>query len=185
MFRTLICIASLVALPAFAQTAGDDLPSTENWWDRVGAGFFSDQGLTVLRPAHEIRAHWTALSSDDQAAVRERCAILADSAEGTDTTGVSVPSEQLGSNTGLGETQSDLLPEGDVVQLPADEGTQQPATAPDLNGDTTDQTSITGAVGGEEVHDPATGVQPYTGLAGGVTADDAQLRPVCGVIAGI
>ncbi|NEX46489.1 hypothetical protein [Pseudotabrizicola algicola] len=177
MMRTLALAASVAALPAlapaYAQTAGNDLPAAETWWDRVGAGFFSDEGLTLLRPEFEIRAHWTALSSDDQAAILERCAILADRADVSDTSGAVVPSQQQGSNTGLGDTQ-DAQATGS--ELPADEGVQREATAP---------TSISGAADGAEVHRPSEGVQPYTGLAGGVTPDDAQLRPVCSVVAGI
>lgn len=185
MFRTFVCIACVAALPAIAQTAGDDLPATETWWDRVGAGFFSDEGLTLLRPESEIRAHWTALSSDDQAAVRARCATLADTAGVGDTTGASVPSAQSGSNTELGATQSEQALEDDLVELPADQGTRQASDAPDVAAGTAGETSVTGAIGGEEVQEPADGVQPYTGLAGSVTTDDAQLQPVCSVIAGI
>lgn len=192
MLRTFVVAASLAALPAFAQTAGDDLPAAETWWDRVGAGFFSDQGLTLLRPEPEIRAHWTALSSDDQAAVLERCAMLAENTGTADTTGVSVPSEQVsvpseqsGSNTELGGTETERLLEDDLVELPADEGAQRSVDAPDTVLGATAETSITGAVEGAEVHSPADAVQPYTGLAGGMTADDAQLQPVCSVIAQI
>lgn len=186
MFRTFVVAASLAAMPAFAQTAGDDLPAAETWWDRVGAGFFSDQGLTLLRPEHEIRAHWTALSADDQAAVLERCAVLAETDGAVDTSGVAVPSTQQGSNTELGGTEAERLLEDDLVELPADEGVQRPVDAPDVAAGSTAQTSITGAVEGAEVHRPADGgVQPYTGLAGGVTADDAQLKPVCSVVAQI
>jgi hypothetical protein len=185
MFRTVVFVASLAALPAFAQTAGDDLPAAETWWDRVGAGFFSDEGLTLLRPEPEIRAHWTALSADDQAAVLERCALLANGADSSDTSGASVPSEQRGSNTELGSTQSERLLEDDLVELPADEGTQREVNAPDMAPDASADTTITGAVNGTEVHNPGDGVQPYTGLAGGVTAEDAQLRPVCTVVAEI
>ncbi|MDO9639887.1 MAG: hypothetical protein Q7J44_15220 [Pseudotabrizicola sp.] len=191
MFRPLACAALLaatavIAPPVYAQTATDDLPSAENWWDRVGANFFSDDGLRTLRPQHEILAQWTALSEDDQAAVLERCAILADRAQNTTSTdGVTVPSEQRGSNTELGATASERALHADGAELPADEGTQRADTAPDMAGQAADQTSITGAVGGAEVHSPADGVQPYTGLAGGVTADDAELRPICGVVAGI
>lgn len=182
MLRTFACVACLAATPAFAQTSGDDLPSTENWWDRVGAGFFSDEGLTALRPRHEILAHWSALSQDDQDAIRARCAVLASGAE--DTTGVTVPSDQLGSNTELGATQSERALHRDNTQLPDDAGTTRTDSAPDISDDAADQTTITGAVGGAEVHRPAEGIEPYTGLAGGVTPDDAQVSPVCGVIAG-
>ena len=185
MLRTFVVAASLAAMPAFAQTAGDDLPAAETWWDRVGAGFFSDEGLTLLRPEPEIRAHWTALSADDQAAVRERCAALTNGAGATDTSAVSVPSTQSGSNTELGGTTTQDILEDDVVELPADEGTQRPVDAPDTAPGETAQTSITGAVEGAEVHSPADGVQPYTGLAGGVTPEDAQLQPVCAVVANI
>jgi hypothetical protein len=189
MFRHFLCVACVAATPAFSQTASDDQPSTENWWDRVGSGFFSDEGLTLLRPEPEIRAHWTALSSDDQAAVLERCAILMNQAGTPDTGGVSVPSEQLGSNTELGEAPSDgsatgdqagSVLQGDNVELPADEGTLRADAAGPAN-----ETSVTGAVDGAEVHSPGDDVPADTGLAGGVSPEDAQLRPVCSVIAGI
>lgn len=194
MFRYALCVACVAATPALSQTAGDDQPSTENWWDRVGSGFFSDEGLTVLRPEPEIRAHWTALSSDDQAAVLERCAILMNQAGTPDTSGASVPSEQLGSNTELGETSTDGLATGDAddgalqddsVELPADEGAPRAEATADSAPAAANETSVTGAIDGAEVHSPDDDVQTYTGLAGGVSPEDAQLRPVCSVIASI
>lgn len=185
MLRTFACVACLAALPVYAQTAGDDLPAAENWWDRVGAGFFSDEGLTALRPEHEILAQWTALSADDQAAVRARCALLTDPGSRAETSGTTVPSQQLGSNTELGASQTAQAGQDDAVELPADAGTPQPDDAPDISAEAADQTSITGAVDGDEVHRPAEGIEPYTGLGGGVTPSDAQLEPVCSVIAGI
>jgi hypothetical protein len=187
MFRTFLCMACLASAPVLAQTAGDDQPSTENWWDRVGAGFFSDDGLTLLRPEPEIRAHWTALSADDQAAVLERCAILMTQAGSAETSGAAVPSTQLGSNTDLGEeaaqdgAAASPMPE-DTAQLPADEAAPRTEGTADLAVDTADQTTVTGAVDGAEAHSADEDVQGYTGLAGGVEPEDAQLRPVCAVV---
>ncbi len=183
MFRTLACLAFLAAPPSFAQSASDDLTSAENWWDRVGAGFFSDKGLTLLRPESEIRAHWTGLSADDQAAVLKRCAALAAPDDATGGAGVAVPSEQSGSNTEAGVTEPGQSADGG--DRPAGEATPHADdSAPAATG-TRDQTSITGAVDGKEVHAPAEGPEPYTGLAGGVDAEDAQLGSVCSVVAGI
>lgn len=185
MFRIIACLACFVVSPTLAQTTGDDLPSVENWWDRVGAGFFSDEGLTTLRPLQEIQAHWTALSSDDQALVLERCSILADQAGEPDTSGASVPSEKRGSNTELGGTESERALHADSQELPADEGTQRADNAPDIADAQADQTTITGAMDGQEIQVPADDVTPYTGLAGGMTPDDAQMRPVCDVVISI
>lgn len=79
MMRVILLSSALLALQApvaAAQTATDDQPSTEAWWDRVGSGFFSDPGLTVLREEFDIRAHWTAMSAEDQEVMRQRCAAL-------------------------------------------------------------------------------------------------------------
>jgi len=74
------CLAAAplsVPVTAVAQATNDDSPAIENWWDNVGAAFFSDAGLTIPRSEFEIRAQWTALSEEDQTAIRARCAGLA------------------------------------------------------------------------------------------------------------
>lgn len=77
--KRMILALGFVALPALAaaQTTTDDSPSTENWWDQVGAAFFSDEALVSARPEYEVRAQWTGLSEDDQAALKARCEALA------------------------------------------------------------------------------------------------------------
>ncbi|MDB5658948.1 MAG: hypothetical protein JWS10_1563 [Cypionkella sp.] len=182
MFRTFVCMAFLAASPAFSQTASDDQPSAENWWDTVGAGFFSDKGLTLLRSEHEIRAHWTGLSADDQAAVLQRCGVLAAPADATGS-GSSVQSQQSGSNTEEGVTEPGQSADGG--NRAAGEALPSTDDAATATPGTTNQTSITGATEGQEVHNPANGTEPYTGLAGSMGPNDDQFRSVCSVIARI
>lgn len=165
--------------PLLAQTAGDDLPSAETWWDSVGAQFFSDDGLMTQRPDAEIRAHWTGLSEDDQRAVLARCAAL--KGEGS---GQSV-SEQEGSNTGLGgvndlEKAIDNENETATDDSPA-VGQRTDTEANSSSSDTNAQTSITGTSGGNEIQQSADGTVGDTGLAGGTT-DPRSLEPVCRLI---
>jgi len=155
---------------SLAQTSTDDQPAAEGWWDRVGAGFFSDPGLVTLRPDLEIRAHWTALSADDQAAVKARCGALAKGGSGASA------SNQQGSNTGVGGPPLERSDDDSETNVIVEKGVQaQPET------DGSDQTSITGAVEGTEVQRPAEGVTGYTGLAGDI-GDETQVSSVCDVI---
>jgi len=187
MHRTLplaIILALSIQLPSFvgAQTTGDDLPATENWWDKVGAKFFSDKGLTTLRPEAEIRAQWTALSADDQAAVRARCAEL--SGQGTGD----VASQQQGSNTGLDgindtdeaaenadETATDEAPETLEAAI-----TGENAVKPD----SADEASVTGTTDEIEIQKPAEGTIGYTGMAGG-NPENLAFAPICTLIVGL
>lgn len=139
-------------LPSVAQTTNDDTSFEENWWDRVGAGFFSDASLRTPRPEFEIRAHWTGLSPDDQAAVRARCA------RGPDGTAAS-----------LQEGDEDNNPDSTAAE-------RADATAPRLQGDgepavppAHQDTTTTGSVEGEEVQRASLQSRPAadTGLAGG------------------
>ena len=163
-----LALALLLPAMAAAQTTNDDTSAAENWWDRVGAGFFSDAGLQTLRPEHEIRAHWTGLSADDQAAVRARC----DEAAG----------QGGGTAASLQEGDEDEAPdttEADRTDRAANDGasgTQVPGAG---------ATTTTGSAGGAEVQEaaPSNRVEPYTGLAGGVEAGDASLVRVCALVA--
>ncbi|MDT8854398.1 hypothetical protein RNZ50_05005 [Paracoccaceae bacterium Fryx2] len=56
-----LLLGTALAAPGFAQTSNDDTVATEAWWDKVGAGFFSDASLETPRPEFEIRAHFTGL----------------------------------------------------------------------------------------------------------------------------
>jgi hypothetical protein len=155
-----------VALPAAAQTTNDDTAAGENWWDKVGAGFFSDATMKTPRPETEIRAHWTGLSADDQAAVRARCA----TADGT----------------------ASSLQEGDEDESPQNQTTtdlaDRTANEPQGNGKTAvppkaEGTTTTGSVNGTEVQkaSPAETPAPDTGLAGG--EGDGSMVTVCQLIA--
>lgn len=77
MRNVIIALAMLMAAPAMPQSATDDSTSVELWWDKVGGEFFSAATLQTPRPESEIRAQWSGLSADDQAAVRARCAAAA------------------------------------------------------------------------------------------------------------
>ena len=187
MHRTLplaIILALSIQLPSFvgAQTTGDDLPATENWWDKVGAKFFSDKGLTTLRPEAEIRAQWTALSADDQAAVRARCAELAGQGTGE------AASQQQSSNTGLDEI-NDTNEAADNANETADDEAPAKLDA-EIAGEnavepeSADETSVTGTTNGIEIQKPAEGTIGYTGMAGG-NPDDLAFTPVCTLIVGL
>ena len=179
-FSIAIAMCLQFAGPVIAQTTGDDLPAAENWWDRVGAQFFSDEGLTQMRPEYEIRAHWTALSADDQAAVLARCAEISGSGSGTAT------SQQEGSNTGLDIKGSAGADHANQTATDGAPIRQQEATVDEsgVQPDKADKTSITGTSGGDEVQKPAEGTIGYTGLAGG-SPDDGTFAPVCTLVAGL
>ena len=194
----LLALTAHVAFPVMAQTSTDDLAATESWWDKVGAKFFSDEGLKTMRPDLEIRAQWTGLSADDQAAIRARCAELAGKGTGQ------AASLQEGGNTGLGDTDgiqsgNDQIATNQVatnqagVPETADPAVKTPAEAVQTDGTTrapqspsqpegAEQTSITGAEQGKEVQQAAEGTIGYTGLAGG-NPDDLDFSPVCQLIA--
>lgn len=160
-----LALAAMLASPLAAQTSTDDASATENWWDRVGAKFFSDEGLTTVRPEYEIRAQWTGLSADDQAAVLARCAAL--KGEGTGD----AASLQQGSNTGLGTARTDSTATEQV-----NNGNSEPETSEKL--------TVTGSSDGKEIQNAAQGTIGYTGLGGG-SSDDAALAPVCSLISGL
>ena len=180
-----------------AQTSSDDLAATESWWDKVGAKFFSDDGLQTMRPDLEIRAQWTGLSADDQAAIRARCAKAAGNGTGQ------AASQQQGGNTGLGDAnevqtgtqqvetnQAGVAVTADpAVKVPdavvaTDGTTTAPQSAPqsDSQPQAAEQTSTTGAAQGKEVQQAAKGTIGYTGLAGG-NPENLDFSPVCTLIA--
>jgi hypothetical protein len=153
-------------LPAAAQATNDDTATGENWWDKVGAGFFTSATMKTLRPATEIRAHWTALSAGNQVVVSARCA----SADGTAASlheGEEDESRQHQTTTDLADRT--------VTEPSGKDGT---AVVPDADGTTT-----TGSVNGAEVHkaSPSTMPAPNTGLAGG--DGDGSMVTVCQLIA--
>lgn len=162
-----ILFAAALAGPGAAQIANDDTTSTENWWDQVGAGFFSDEGLTTLKSEFEIRAHWTGLSQDDQSAVRARCDQL--SGKGTGA----APSRQEGDedeNPDTTEAERRDVPEASAVD--------------DASDDTgNSRTTTTGSADGEErqIAEPSAEVDPdaETGLAG---STDGNLAKICDLI---
>lgn len=77
MQKTVLILALIGAGSVAAQTVNDDMKATENWWDAVGAEFFGEASPREPRPEYEIRAQWTGLSADHQAAVQARCPALA------------------------------------------------------------------------------------------------------------
>lgn len=163
----------MLAAPMAAQTTNDDTTATENWWDKVGAEFFSDATLDMPRPEHEIRAQWTGLSADDQAAVRARCAAR----EGQGNTAARSLDEGDEDNA-PGATAGDLadLPQADV-EAHGDGATHGTADAE------ANTTTTTGSIKGQEQQVPSAKPRPapYTGLAGGLQEAPNMIR-ICDLI---
>ncbi len=161
-------LAAVLATSAGAQATNDDTSSTENWWDKVGADFFGEGTLFTHRPEYEIRAQWTALSEDDQAAVLARCA----AGEGSDTAGAA--SLQEGDEDNAPDATDEDLADTTTGDLAAEEPTTETANS----------TSATGSVAGVEGQVPSPDVQPapYTGLAGGIQDGATQMVRVCDLI---
>lgn len=178
-----LVIAGLLALPAQAQTVNDDTPSTENWWDNVGSGFFSDATLLTPRPEYEIRAHWTGLSDDDRAAVRARCGAL----QGQ-TAGAPVSTQEGDKDEDPGTTPAELADgatSGQTTQAAKDQVAAVQNDGKPVPETQNDSTTVTGSVAGMEVQkaSPAETPEPYTGLAGGATdSDDVRTVRVCDLV---
>lgn len=177
-----LCLA-LLAVPALAQTATDDSASTENWWDRVGAAFFSDESLKTMRPDTEIRAQWTGLSEDDQAAVRARCVELGDAAVNAKPPADGVLVE---SHTGTDAETTAAIDDGGGTtggSAYATPGQEQVAGAdakteagtPDAVGA---QTTTTGEAGGAENQTTLETTAANTGHGD----SDESLTPICAII---
>lgn len=154
---------------ASAQTATDDSPSTENWWDRVGAGFFSDENMQTMRPETEIRAMWTGLSADDQAAVLARCDEMSGAGNGSSAS-------RSEGTTGGGSTQNTGTASG------ADSTNTGSGNAAGRSGEgSASGTSVTGSTVGEENQTASqSGTSAETGLAPSVTGPTSgQMTQVC------
>lgn len=191
-----LCLTALLASPAHAQTSNDDMSSTENWWDDVGAAFFANDMLNTPQPEFDIRAHWTALSADDQAAIRARClsqqtgtdigALSMD--EGDEDNAPDTPATDLADTTADGDAEAAA---GTVTDQPAD-APGATAAAQGLGSVEGAGTTVTGSLGGVErqVAAPAGTPQPApdavaTNAPGlhGVTQDGApRLVSVCALI---
>lgn len=165
-----ILAAVMLAAPAAAQTTNDDMPATENWWDKVGAEFFSEASMNIARPEHEIRAQWTALSEDDQAAVRARCA----AARGVGD-GAAVSLQEGDEDNNPYATAADLA---DTQQPAVDHATRTEATSE------AEATTTTGSVDGleKQVTQPEAGAAPYTGLAGAYQEGETRMVLICDLI---
>ncbi len=148
-----LLMGSILAFPVSAQTTNDDTVATETYWDQVGAGFFSDATMETLRPEYEIRAHWTGLSADDQAAVRARCA------NGEDATALSRQ-----------EGDEDENADATVSDLADQTLTQEITTTGSVQGKEVQKAS------------PSDQPEPYTGLAGGVQDGDTRMVAICALI---
>lgn len=148
------------------------MKATENWWDAVGSDFFNAASMQEPRPEYEIRAQWTGLSADDQAAVRARCA----SGDGNGT--AVAPSLQEGPEDNDPDANPAELADG---VLP---GGVDPATGQVDQGLAPGETTTTGSVGGVEVQtaSPTDTPAPDTGLAGG---SDTNMVLFCDLIAEI
>lgn len=174
MQRTVLALALMVAFPAAfqvgAQTSNDDTPATENWWDEVGADFFSEASMQEPRPEYEIRAQWTALSADDQAAVRARCA---------------APAGENAAALSTQEGSEDTAPDTNAAELAdaPETGLVDPATGAVDPAAATEAQTTTGSVDGDEVQEAASSDEPapYTGLAGGV-GENTNMVLICDLI---
>jgi hypothetical protein len=173
MKKTLAGLAfATIASAAIAQTATDDSTSTENWWDRVGAAFFSDEGLTTMRPEADIRAQWTGLSADDQAALRARCDAIAGMGDGT----AASTQDATADTSTTGTTATD-------TSTSTDTATGTGATAGTETG-TAAETTVTGSEGGTENQVASdAGTSTESGMTdGAVNVSDTQLIPVCDLV---
>jgi len=170
MQRTLLAVAVICAGPVWSQATNDDTPAIENWWDEVGADFFSEATMQEPRPDYEIRAQWTGLSADDQGAVLARCAALAGET-------VSAPSTQEGSEDNAPDTNAAELADSPET------GLVDPATGAIDPAITSDEKTTTGSVNGVEVQEasPSDTPAPDTGLAGG-TGDKTNMVLICDLI---
>lgn len=169
MKRSVLVIALVCAGPALAQTVNDDTKAAENWWDAVGADFFSEATMQEPRPEYEIRAQWTGLSADDQAAVLARCAAAAGLDPAAPASMQEGP-EDNGPDTTAAEKADGALP-GDV----------DPTSGAVDPGQAGGETTTTGSVGGVEVQtaSPSDTPAPDTGLAGG---QETNMVLICDLI---
>lgn len=171
MKQLMILLAMFVATTAAAQTSNDDMPAIENWWDKVGADFFGPATMQEPRPEPEIRAQWTGLSADDQAAVIARCGENAKT-----STPASAPSQQEGStDQGKEPTPADLA--DTPPASPADD-------SDDVQDDAARATTTTGSVKGAEVQTSQSDASaaPDTGLAGGTGGSAAKMVLICDLV---
>jgi hypothetical protein len=138
----------------------------------VGGQFFSEATMKTPRPEYEIRAQWTGLSADDQAAVRSRCAAT----EGNQSmTAASGQEGSAGDDSGSPACNlADGTEAGDAALDTGSAGS---------SGQAGSQTTTTGSVNGVEVQSasPSPSPAPDTGLAGG--QGESQLVLICDLIA--
>lgn len=153
-------LAVLLAAPALAQTEADgnagNAIDSEALSTRSGPAFYSDEGMITLRTAEEAKVGWTALTPEDQQALRDQCANL--------------PTEgaQTAENTAPAATTSDpALPESEGAQ------TEDTSTA----ADTTSEPSPQPTEGAETAENS-------TPMATNFVADPVRLRAVCDMIGG-
>ena len=167
MNKVLIALAICLTTPLAAQTANDDTPAIENWWDKVGADFFGPATMQDSRPEHEIRAQWTGLSADDQAAVLARCG------SNNGKASLEPNSKQEGStDAGQANTTADLA---DIV-LPSNKAVD-PSTQVDRS------TTATGSVGGTEKQVARKDTpSPDTGLSGASGGTETKMALICDLI---
>ncbi len=132
--------AMLLAVPAFAQdetgtpSGNRDTTMDSEMSTRLGTSFYSDEGMTTLRTADEIKTLWTSISAEDQTALRARCEAMGTvSAEGSgDGTASS-------SGTEADATGSENANDADAIT---------PAEDPGFFGDDTRMSSVCEAIAG-------------------------------------
>lgn len=187
--KRLFLLSVLAAAPvaALAQTTNDDTVAAENWWDRVGAAYFSDENLMTPRPEYEIMAQWTGLSADDQAAVKARCAELAGQGNGTAVSTQTASTDAANDDDArMGEGNDSGTEENVNAEEGTSEAEAQPTStetaltdAPEAAADS--DTTLSGATAGAENQVAGEEVPGYTGL-GGSDPTAEQMTPVCTLV---
>jgi hypothetical protein len=112
----------LLAFPAIGQTGGDsaaDKEAMKEMSTRTGTTFYSDDTMTTMRSADEIKSGWTTLSAEDQDAIRARCTALTsmEPSKGDGTTGEAADGTAAAGDSSGTTTAEDLGYMGDEVRM--------------------------------------------------------------------
>ena len=119
-------LIALLSVPSFAQTetdsAADDADAAMA--QRMGTVFFSDEGMTTMRPATEIQGQFMAMSAEDQSGLRARCEVIAEAkaamepskSDGTAGTDAATGTEMANDSSGTTNVE-DLGFMGDTVRM--------------------------------------------------------------------
>lgn len=111
----------LLTFPAIAQSDGDsaaDKEAMKEMSTRTGTTFYSDDTMTTMRSADEIKSGWTTLSVEDQDAIRARCTALTsmEPSKGNDAAGEGADGADAADSSGTTSAE-DLGYMGDDVRM--------------------------------------------------------------------